>query len=438
MRKNLQQSIVKSIGRYLAIVMIIALGAAMFVGLLMTKSDMVATGQKYMEEQNMFDLRLISPYGWDKEHVDKVAQLDGVVDAEGVLYLDAVADHENQTGAVYRFYEIPEKLNKIVLRGGRMPERPDECLADGFTVTDEIIGTKLQITEDNEETTLDAFTTKTFTIVGYVSSPLYMDMNRGNTSIGSGSLASYFYVLPEALDTDYYAEINLVIPGEYDVYTDEFNDAMEAAADRIEPVAKKLVADRVRNLRAEAMEEYEEGLREYEDGLKTYEEEKAKALQELDDAYNKLLEAEDLIAENEQLLEYGHNPYGIAPLREKMAHRLFDTGLRVYNLIPGGGADRAQSHEDIVEHAEKGGYFAIDKGQWMMFIDKKSLEKVEELLEDDYNMIDGIINNGEKPKDDRSEKKTSVMEKLQEKKVEVSMMEKTAPKQEKSKAIELE
>lgn len=140
----------------------------------------------------------------------------------------------------------------------------------------------------------------------------------------------------------------------------------------------------------------------------------------------------------EQLMKYGHNPYGIAPLREKMAHKLFDTGLRVYNLIPSGGAERTQSHEDIVEHAEKGGYFAIDKGQWMMFIDKKSLEKVEELLEDDYNMIDGIINNGEKPKDDRGEKKTSVMEKLQEKKVEASMMEKTAPKQEKSKAIEIE
>ena len=97
------------------------------------------------------------------------------------------------------------------------------------------------------------------------------------------------------------------------------------------------------------------------------------------------------------------------------------------------GAERTQSHEDIVEHAEKGGYFAIDKGQWMMFIDKKSLEKVEELLEDDYNMVDGIINNG--VKEDRSEKKSSVMEKLQEKKVEASMMEKVAPKQEKSKDI---
>ena len=53
MRRNLQQSILKSIGRYIAIMAIIALGASLFVGLLMTKSDMVATGQVYTDEQNM-------------------------------------------------------------------------------------------------------------------------------------------------------------------------------------------------------------------------------------------------------------------------------------------------------------------------------------------------------------------------------------------------
>ena len=53
MRRNLRQSIVRSIGRYIAIVLIIALGAALFVGLLMTKSDMVATGQRFMDQQNM-------------------------------------------------------------------------------------------------------------------------------------------------------------------------------------------------------------------------------------------------------------------------------------------------------------------------------------------------------------------------------------------------
>ena len=91
MRKNLLQSILKSLGRYLAIVAIIALGASMFVGLLMTKSDMVATGQEYMDEQNMFDLRLVSTYGWAEEQVDAVSRMDGVVDAEGVIYVDAIA-----------------------------------------------------------------------------------------------------------------------------------------------------------------------------------------------------------------------------------------------------------------------------------------------------------------------------------------------------------
>ena len=305
MRKNLTQSILKSFGRYLAIIMIIALGASMFVGLLMTKMDMVATGEKYMNEQNMFDLRLISPYGWDMEHVEKIAQMDGVLEAEGVLYLDAVASlGDAQENAVYRFYGIPESMNQIVLRGGRMPQAPNECLADGFMATDEILGTQVKISEDNEETTLDALPNKTFTVVGYVSSPLYMDMNRGNTSIGSGSLSSYFYIPAEAFDVDYFVEINVTIPGEFSVYTDAYNDAMEAAAEKLEPMVEPLVTKRHQDIYDEAMAEYEDGLREYEDGLREYEEEKAKALQELEDAHQKLLDAEDQIAENEELLEY--------------------------------------------------------------------------------------------------------------------------------------
>ena len=306
MRKNLTQSILKSFGRYLAIIMIIALGASMFVGLLMTKFDMVATGQKYMDEQNMFDLRLISPYGWDLDHVEEIANMEGIVDAEGVVYFDAVASlGDLQENSVYRFYGIPEKINKVVLRSGRMPESPDECLADGFMGTEDMLGMQVQIADANEENTLDAFAYKTFTVVGFVSTPLYMDMNRGNTSVGNGSLATYFYVPMDAFDIDYYVEINVTIPGEYDVYTDAYNDAMEAAAEKLEPMVEPLVVNRYHDIFNEAMAEYEDGLREYEDGVKTYQEEKEKALQELEDAHQKLLEAEDTIAENEQLLDFG-------------------------------------------------------------------------------------------------------------------------------------
>ena len=112
MRKNLSQSILKSFGRYLAIILIIALGSSLFVGLVMTKFDMVETGQRYMDEQNMFDLRLVSPYGWDLEHVEEIARMEDVEAAEGVRYLDALANlGDMQENEVFRFYNLPKAIN---------------------------------------------------------------------------------------------------------------------------------------------------------------------------------------------------------------------------------------------------------------------------------------------------------------------------------------
>ena len=304
MRKNLRQSILKSLGRYLAIVLIIALGASMFVGLLMTKSDMVATGQVYMDEQNMFDLRLISPYGWDKIHAKQIAAMDGVEHAEGIVYIDAIASvGQTQDSPVYRFYGLPEALNQVVLRGGRMPESPDECLADGFLVTDEIIGKQVKISDANTETTRDSLKYHTLTVVGYVSSPLYMDMNRGNTSIGNGSVESFFYLPQEAFDVDYYAEIHVTIPGHYQIYSDAYQAAVDEASENLEPRIKPLVRRRLRTIQNEAMAEYQKGLAEYNDARATFDEEKAKVQQDLDHAYYRLTTGQAEIQKNEKKLK---------------------------------------------------------------------------------------------------------------------------------------
>ena len=303
MRKNLYQSILKSLGRYIAIVAIIALGASMFVGLLMTKSDMVATGQNYMEEQNMFDLRLASSVGWDKDHVQAISQMDGVVEAEGLAYQDlAVCINQSEDDVVFRFYAIPESLNQIVLLGGRMPESPDECLYDGFHTDDSILGTTIQVTDTNSEDALDSVTCRTYTVVGYVSTPLYLDMNRGTTTVGSGSLSGYVYVLPEALDMDYYPEIHVTIPGEYDIYTEEYNQAMEAAGNALEPQLQPLVEERLASVMAEAEESYQEGLAEYTEGYGDYVAGRVDAYWQLKSAQEDLDSAEALIAANQAQL----------------------------------------------------------------------------------------------------------------------------------------
>lgn len=299
MAKNIRQTILKSLGRYLAIVAIIALGAGMFTGMLITKTDMVATAQKYTDEQNMFDLRLLNTYGWSAEDVRKIARMDGVADAEGSITLDVIGGQgQGADNKVYRLYSIPEKVNKVYLLGGRMPERPDECLVDGSNADDAILGQEFVISSENEEDTLGSLIGTTFTIVGYVNTPLYMDLTRGSTTLGNGSLASFVFIPEDAFSVDYYTEIGVTIQGDYEVYTDAFTEAMEDMADAVESEVTVLAQDRYIQLKADAETEYADGLQEYEDGAAEFAQKKQEALDELAAALKELEDGQTEIDAN--------------------------------------------------------------------------------------------------------------------------------------------
>ena len=306
MRKNLLQSIRKSFGRYIAIVAIIALGSSMFVGLLMTKSDMVETGQQYTEQHNMFDMRLISSYGWDLDHFSQIEQMGIAKDVEALLFQDLIVTVGDSTDEqVFRFFGIPEVINRIELQGGRMPEKSDECLIDGYYLGDEIIGTTVTLAKTNTEDALDSMTEETYTIVGYCATPLFMDMNRGNTSVGNGALSSYVFVQPEVFDMDYCAEIHITIDEAYPLYSDGYKDAMEALADRLEPLLEPMVEQRRLKLLEEAEEAYRDGMTEYAEGVWEFYQGKLDAQKELEDAYRQLRDAEQQILDNEALMADG-------------------------------------------------------------------------------------------------------------------------------------
>ena len=304
MGKNLRQSILKSFGRYIAIAAIIGLGTALFIGLLMTKTDMVATGQQFMDQQNMFDIRLMGTYGWAEDQVEAAAKLDGVAQAEGIFYTDMIAHFDDgASDAVYRLYAMPQNMNQLSLRGGRMPENNSECVVDGFHADDSILGKKLILSPDNDEDELEKILEKEFTVVGYIASPLYMDMNRGTTSVGSGTLTGYFYMPEACFDVDYFTEIHLTIPGEYAIYSDAYNDKLDEITDAIEPQAEALAWERFHAIKAEAEEEYADGFQEYLDGVKEYNEGKEEGEQELADALQELNDGEQEIKDNRKKLQ---------------------------------------------------------------------------------------------------------------------------------------
>lgn len=307
MGKNLLRSIRKSLTRYIAIVAIIALGSGMFVGLRTTKSDMIATGQQYMDEQNMFDLRLLNTYGWTDAQLAEVKELSGVKNAEGVISLDALARPEASQDAdnVYKFYALPDKVDKVRLQGGRMPENPGECLVDGFHVDNGVLGSTITISSENDQTTLDSFVQHTLTVVGYVSSPLYMDMSRGSTSLGSGSVSGFIYLPKDSFQVDYYTEIAITIDGPRKVYTEEYDDAVDTVADSLEPILLPLAQQRYEQVKEDIQTQYQEGTEEYDRGYREYLDAKETVLQELAKGEKELLEAQQELEDNRALLEEG-------------------------------------------------------------------------------------------------------------------------------------
>lgn len=296
MGKNIRRTIRGSLGRYIAIVAIIALGSGMFVGLLGTKTDMVATAQKFTDDTNMFDLRLVCSYGWSPEHVAAVQSMEGVAQAEGAISMDvfgllgigAFGGADEDAEAVYRLHGIPEYINKVHLLGGRMPQNSNECLVDGSNVDDSVLGKEFVVTQSNSEEALEDLAHTTFTVVGYVSTPLYMDVSRGSTTLGSGQLDNYVYIPRDAFLADYFTEIYLTLPGYHEVYSEAYTDAMEHLAEVLEPEVQILGADRLELVREDVLEEYRNGVAEYEEGLAEYESTRTEALEQLEEALQEL------------------------------------------------------------------------------------------------------------------------------------------------------
>lgn len=128
--KTTVREIRESLGRYMAILAIVALGVGFFTGLKVTKPAMLKAGGEYLEENNLYDLRLLSTVGFDESDVKQLNEREGVEIAEGAVYVDFLAQDEEGTESVLRAHSLLWVQNHVVVRAGRMPTAPDECVAN--------------------------------------------------------------------------------------------------------------------------------------------------------------------------------------------------------------------------------------------------------------------------------------------------------------------
>ena len=131
LRKSSLREIRKSLGRYLAILAIVALGVGFFCGLRVCRDAMVETGDDYLDRQSMYDYRLVSTVGFDQGDADAFADISGVTAAAGAVSQDALVDVTGlDMSGVVIFNSLTEDVNEISLTAGRLPRANNEAVAD--------------------------------------------------------------------------------------------------------------------------------------------------------------------------------------------------------------------------------------------------------------------------------------------------------------------
>lgn len=298
MIKTTIREIKGSFGRYLAIFAIVMLGVALFMGLKATTPAMIETENDYLAKQNFYDFRLLSEIGFDSADVAKLAQMEQSAAVEGAVSVDAVCTFGDGNEPVYKFHTVPEKINEVILTAGRMPQSADECVLDSALYGEDMIGSEITVTDNNDPNTLEMFGERTFTAVGIVRSPYYINFERGTTSIGEGKITAFLYVPREAFACEYLTEIYVKTKQKFDVYTDAYEDYIDGMMDDMEKQTETLALARYDRIRGDAQAEIDDAQAELDTQV-------ADAQKELADARKKISDGEQEIADGEKELRDG-------------------------------------------------------------------------------------------------------------------------------------
>ena len=271
--------------RYLSILVLAALAVAFLSGLRTAAPDMQYTADRYYDRTRLMDGYVLSTLGLTQGDLDALAASAGVEAVEGSRDLDAVA-----VDRIVSVRSMPQELDLLEVREGRLPQAPDEC------VTEELLLVKLGLqVGDRLELTLEEgdqgdLVNTAYTIVGVVDSPLYVSLDRGASSLGSGSVDAFVYVPGENFTFEHYTCAYFTGEGlaALDTYGDEYEDRLDALVDSLDPLAEERARLRYDELIGDAQNELDDARKELEDAKAEAERELADAWRELQDARREL------------------------------------------------------------------------------------------------------------------------------------------------------
>lgn len=303
MWKTTYREIRQSFGRYFAILAIVALGVGFFVGLMVVTPAMVRNGGRYLNSHDLYDLRLLSTLGFEKDSVEAFTAREDVKAVEGAVSSDFLAVDESGKSRVLVAQTLLEVQNQVELKEGRLPEAADEIVVDSSLFSKDDIGKTIQVSDENSEETADLFAYDVYTIVGVADASYYINYQRGSTTLGTGRVSGFVYMLPDGFDTDYYTEIFVRLDQNDKIYSDVYKAKIEELKTWAEPITEQEAQNRYDSLKADAQQKVDDAQKELRDQTADARTDLEEAKQKLTDGQKELADGKEQIADAKKQLQ---------------------------------------------------------------------------------------------------------------------------------------
>ena len=389
LNKDFIRDILKSKGRFLSIVAIVALGVAFFTGVKSSPIVMKTSSDKYYDKYNLMDIRLISTLGLTDKDVDDIKNIEGVEGVYPTYSIDVISIY-NSTEKVLKVHgldlnKLNDKknyINQLKLIKGRLPQKSGECVLEipKIKALNYPIGSEISLSSGKDDKLSKSLSKSKYKVVGYVETPYYLSQEKGNSSIGGGVIEGAIMIPKSDFKMDTYTEMFLTVKSakELDTYGDEYSNLVKTVTDKIENMKNKLTTRRYNEVVKKAedkIQKQEDKLskakKDFDKGKKEYEENKLKSENEIKEAENKILDASEQIED------------GKAQLKNEKK--------RAFEQIEEGKIKLANAETDL-KNGQKKYQTALKKFNSNKKTAESEIKKAESDLEELSNQIDDLKN----------------------------------------------
>lgn len=200
--KHIFMKIKDNYKRFLSLICMAFLGVGFYAGIQSSSPDMLKTLDNFYDENNVYDISVISNVGLTEDDLLKLSKIKNVELAINIQEKDTYLEIE-ENNYVVKLIEYNSQMNNVYIKEGRLPKNNNEVSVDNALLENNNLKLGDSITIDG----------KKYSIVGNVISPLYFSAERPNSNLGSGKVDYYIYVYNGSLDLEAYSNIYITVKG---------------------------------------------------------------------------------------------------------------------------------------------------------------------------------------------------------------------------------